>query len=68
VSLGDARSSHLEAHIFAAMMLVPQEDAAGAVDIATAEEIGSELKVDPCAVQDAHQLWHEITNPEFPRI
>lgn len=65
--LGDARSAHLKAHIFAAMMLVPRADAAGAVDIATAVEIGAELRVDPATVQDAHQLWDEITNPEQPR-
>ena len=67
VSLGDARRDHLEAHLFAAMLLVPQADAAGGVDIATAEEIGAELKVDPCTVQDAHQLWDEITHPELPK-
>lgn len=68
LSLGDARRTHTEAHIFAAMLLVPQADAAGAVDIAAAEEIGAELKVGPCTVQDAHQLWNEITYPEQPKF
>jgi hypothetical protein len=67
LSLGAARNTHPDAHVLAAMLLVPQADAAGAVDIATAEEIGAELKVDPCTVQDAHQLWNEITNPELPK-
>ncbi|MBG0741064.1 hypothetical protein IV500_16955 [Paeniglutamicibacter antarcticus] len=67
VSLGDARHGHTEAHIFAAMMLVPQQDAAGAVDIAAAEKVGAELRVDPATVQDAHQLGHEITHPEQPK-
>ncbi|MBG0738784.1 hypothetical protein IV500_05040 [Paeniglutamicibacter antarcticus] len=67
LSLGDARRDHLEAHLFAAMLLVPQEDAARAVDIAAAEKIGAELRVDPDTVQDAHQLWHEITHPEQPK-
>lgn len=68
LSLGDARRTHTDAHLFAAMLLVPQADAAGAIDIAAADEIGAELKVDVCTVQDAHQLWNEITNPELPRI
>lgn len=68
LSLGDARRTHTEAHIFAAMLLVPPTDAASAGSIEAAEEIGHELKVDVCTVQDAHQLWDEITNPAFPRI
>lgn len=68
LNLGDARSTHPEAHLFAAMMLVPHEpDAERSIDIATAEEIGAELKVDPATVQDAYQLWHEITHPEQPK-
>lgn len=67
LSLGDARQTHPEAHLFAAMLLVPQRYAARAVDIASAEAISAELRVDPCTVQDAHQLWDEITNPEHPR-
>lgn len=68
LSLGDARHDHTEAHLFASMLLVPQADAAGAVSIATAEEIGDELKVDAATVQDAHQLWDDITDPKLPRI
>lgn len=68
LSLGDARRTHPEAHLFASMLLVPQEVGADrSIDIATAEEIGAELKVDPCTVQDAYQLWHEITHPEQPK-
>lgn len=68
LQLGDARGTHPKAHFFASMMLVPQQSAAAAVDIEAAEEIGAELRVDPATVQDAHQLWNEITNPEQPRI
>jgi hypothetical protein len=65
--LGDARSTHPDAHLFASMLLVPQDPGADrSIDIATAEEIGAELKVDPATVQDAYQLWHEITHPEQP--
>jgi hypothetical protein len=69
VSLGDARRTHPEAHLFAAMILVPRDpNAPRSIDIATAEEIGAELKVDPATVQDAYQLWHEITHPEQPKF
>ncbi|HEX9088081.1 MAG TPA: hypothetical protein VF867_11195, partial [Arthrobacter sp.] len=67
LSLGDARWGHPKAHFFAAMLQVTAEDAARAVGIPAAEAIGNELKVDPCTVQDAHQLWNEITYPEQPR-
>lgn len=67
--LGDARRTHPDAHLFAAMMLVPRDpDAPRSIDIDAAEEIGAELKVDPAIVQDAYQLWHEITHPEQPRL
>lgn len=68
LSLGDARWDHPKTHLFAAMLQVTAEDAAGAIGIPAAETIGHELKVDPCTVQDAHQLWNEITHPEQPRI
>jgi hypothetical protein len=69
VSLSDARRTHPDAHLFAAMLLVPQEAGADrSIDIAAAEKIGAGLKVDPATVQDAYQLWHEITYPGFPRI
>ena len=65
----DARRDHTEAHLFAAMILVPQVLGADrSIDIAAAEEIGAELKVDPATVQDAYQLWHEITHPEQPKF
>ncbi|MET4143853.1 hypothetical protein [Arthrobacter sp. UYCo732] len=67
LSLGDARNTHPVAHFFAAMLLVPQDYAARAVDIPSAESVGAELKVEPATVQDAHQLWNAITNPEQPR-
>lgn len=69
VSFDDARRDHTEAHLFAAMILVPQVLGADrSIDIAAAEEIGAELKVDPATVQDAYQLWHEITHPEQPKF
>lgn len=69
VPLGDARRTHPEAHLFAAMMLVPRDPSAPrSIDIPTAEEIGARLLVDPATVQDAYQLWHEITYPEQPKF
>lgn len=65
--LGDARWDHPKTHFFAAMLQVTAEDAARAVGIPAAETVGNELKVDPATVQDAHQLWNEITHPEQPR-
>lgn len=67
LALGNSRWDHKEAHFFAAMLLVPQVEAARAVDIPAAEEVGRELKVDPATVQDAHQLWDTITNPALPQ-
>ncbi|ACL42217.1 hypothetical protein Achl_4266 (plasmid) [Pseudarthrobacter chlorophenolicus A6] len=68
LTLGDARYTHPEAHYFAAMLLVPVADAARAADLASAEEVGSQLLVDPATVQDAHQLWAEIASPVLPRV
>jgi len=66
--LGDARWDHPKLHFFAAVLQVTAEDAARAIGIQAAETIGNELKVDPATVQDAHQLWNEITHPEQPRV
>lgn len=67
--LTDARRTHPDAHLFAALMLVPRDPAAPrSIDITTAEEIGARLLVDPATVQDAYQLWHEITHPEQPKL
>ncbi|HEX9227587.1 MAG TPA: hypothetical protein VF885_13165 [Arthrobacter sp.] len=69
VSFDDPRRTHPEAHLFASMILVPRDpNAPRSIDVATAEEIGAELKVDPATVQDGYQLWHEITHPEQPKL
>lgn len=69
LELGNARHTHPDGHLFAAMLLVPHDPTAPrSIDIATAAEIGAELRVDPAIVQDAYQLWHEITHPEQPTL
>jgi hypothetical protein len=72
LNLGDARRTHPDAHLFAAMLLVPEEDAAAAageiIGLNDLEEIAQGLKVDVCTLQDAHQLWEEITRPEQPKL
>jgi hypothetical protein len=64
--LGDARRTHPDEHFFAAMLLVPEDYAARAPDLVTARMVGKDLLVDAATVQDAHQLWDLIANPEQP--
>lgn len=66
--LGDARWTHADEYFFAAMLLVPEEPALRASDLVMARMVGQELLVDAATVQDAHQLWDEITNPEQPKF
>ena len=49
---------------YAAILLVPKDDAARAVDIPAAERIGESLLTDPALVQAAHQLWAELSTSE----
>lgn len=66
--LDDARRTHPDEHFFAAMLLVPEDYALRASDLVAARMVGKELLVDAATVQDAHQLWGEITNPELPKF
>jgi hypothetical protein len=64
--LGNARWTHPDEHFFAAMLLVPEDYALRASNLVTARMVAKELLVDAATVQDAHQLWDLIINPEMP--
>ena len=62
----DTLNTRPDLHWFATLLLVPAEQAAWAGNMESAFWIGEELHVDPHRVEDAHQLWNEIVNPEIP--